>query len=138
MEALFGTKFWDNVILEFTHWAYNEDSINKRNFTGNYFSLKNSCPKIKFKSYMMLYEGTRCNMTHRILICNCFFFYFVDIYFWNNLVFFTLKLGFKLLQTSKNQFNNSLDFEDISVKFFKKSQMDSVHLCYLTFLKPIK
>jgi len=34
MEMLFGYKFWDNVILEATHWAYDANSIRQRNSTG--------------------------------------------------------------------------------------------------------
>jgi len=34
MEMLFGYKFWDNVILEATHWAYSENEIRHRNLTG--------------------------------------------------------------------------------------------------------
>ena len=34
LEALFGKKFWDNVILEFTHWAFDTNSVMKRNQTG--------------------------------------------------------------------------------------------------------
>lgn len=34
MEMLFGYKFWDNVILEATHWAYTENDIRQRNATG--------------------------------------------------------------------------------------------------------
>jgi len=34
MEMLFGYKFWDNVILEATHWSYKEGDIIERNATG--------------------------------------------------------------------------------------------------------
>ena len=34
LEALFGRHFWDNTALEFTHWAYDNVSVNKRNHTG--------------------------------------------------------------------------------------------------------
>jgi len=34
MEMLFGYDFWDNVILEATHWAYTENDIRQRNSTG--------------------------------------------------------------------------------------------------------
>ena len=34
MVALFGEGFWDNVILEFTHWACDDHSVMMRNSTG--------------------------------------------------------------------------------------------------------
>ena len=34
MEALFGRKFWDNVVLEFTHWSFDMNSVMQRNLTG--------------------------------------------------------------------------------------------------------
>jgi len=34
VEALFGRKFWDNVVLEFTHWPFDEHSVTMRNITG--------------------------------------------------------------------------------------------------------
>jgi len=33
MEMLFGYEFWDNVLLEATHWAYTDDAETKRNYT---------------------------------------------------------------------------------------------------------
>ena len=34
MEALFGQKFWDNVVLEFTCWPFDRNSIMQRNRAG--------------------------------------------------------------------------------------------------------
>ena len=99
MEALFGKKFWDNVIMEFTHWAYNEDSLKKRNFTGNCFPWTIAALGLNLKA-------TWCYIKVR------------DVTWLSNLVFFTLKLVFKLLLKHQiYQFNISLDFEDILVKF---------------------
>jgi len=34
MEALFGPSFWKNIIMGVSHWAYDANSIAKRNYTG--------------------------------------------------------------------------------------------------------
>ena len=34
MEALFGYGFWNHTVLGVTFWAYDEQSIKKRNMTG--------------------------------------------------------------------------------------------------------
>ena len=40
MLALFGKKFWDNVVLEFTMWSYDMNSILQRNHSGKTESWK--------------------------------------------------------------------------------------------------
>ena len=40
MLAMFGSKFWDNVILEFTMWPYDINSIMQRNHSGKTESWK--------------------------------------------------------------------------------------------------
>jgi len=34
MQALFGEALWENTILGVSHWAYDANSVNQRNFTG--------------------------------------------------------------------------------------------------------
>ena len=34
MEALFGNGFWDHVTLGVSHWAFDQQSVNQRNFSG--------------------------------------------------------------------------------------------------------
>ena len=51
LEALFGKNFWDNVILEFTHWAYDMNSVMTRNRTGKKY------PKALLKLINTTYPG---------------------------------------------------------------------------------
>ena len=71
LEALFGrTRFWNNVILEVTKWAYDEVAIEKRNLQGiteesalldintnlqNMFHLNYSLPGVFIDSYAVFY-----------------------------------------------------------------------------------
>ena len=34
MEAFFGNKIWNNVVMEVTHWAYDQRSVDERVYTG--------------------------------------------------------------------------------------------------------